>query len=86
MTTTSGRFVLELERRHRGVVRPPQGPAKDADRRDLDLEEVPRQHPLHLHRGVVRGHNVKKEVVLPGLYEDVRVDDLKHDLTEARFD
>ena len=30
--------------------------------------------------------NIKKEVVLPGLYEDVRVDDLKHDFTEARLD
>jgi hypothetical protein len=30
--------------------------------------------------------NIKKEVVLPGVYEDVRVDDLKHDFTEARLD
>jgi len=33
-----------------------------------------------------RRDNIKKEVVLPGLYEDVRVDDLKHDFTEARLD
>jgi hypothetical protein len=30
--------------------------------------------------------NIKKEVTLPGLYEDVRVDDLKHDFTEARLE
>jgi len=30
--------------------------------------------------------NIKKEVTLPGLYEDVRVDDLKHDFVEARLD
>lgn len=30
--------------------------------------------------------NVKKEVTLPGLYEDVRVDDLKHDFAEARLE
>jgi hypothetical protein len=29
--------------------------------------------------------NIKKEVTLPGLYEDVRVDDLKHEFTEARL-
>lgn len=29
--------------------------------------------------------NIKKEVTLPGLYEDVRVDDLKHDFTETRL-
>lgn len=27
--------------------------------------------------------NIKKEVTLPGLYEDVRVDDLKHDFAES---
>jgi hypothetical protein len=30
--------------------------------------------------------NVKKEVTLPGLYEDVRVDDLKHDFKETRLE
>ena len=30
--------------------------------------------------------NIKKEVTLPGVYEDVRVDDLKHDFAEARID
>jgi hypothetical protein len=30
--------------------------------------------------------NIKKEVTLPGLYEDVRVDDLKHDFTESRLE
>ncbi len=30
--------------------------------------------------------NIKKEVTLPGVYEDVRVDDLKHDFVEARLD
>lgn len=29
--------------------------------------------------------NIKKEVTLPGLYEDVRVDDLKHDFAETRL-
>lgn len=29
--------------------------------------------------------NIKKEVTLPGVYEDVRVDDLKHDFTESRL-
>jgi len=29
--------------------------------------------------------NIKKEVTLPGLYEDVRVDDLKHEFTEIRL-
>jgi hypothetical protein len=29
--------------------------------------------------------NIKKEVTLPGLYEDVRVDDLKHDFKEIRL-
>jgi hypothetical protein len=29
--------------------------------------------------------NIKKEVTLPGLYEDVRVDDLKHDFAEAKL-
>jgi hypothetical protein len=30
--------------------------------------------------------NIKKEVTLPGVYEDVRVDDLKHDFSESRLD
>jgi hypothetical protein len=29
--------------------------------------------------------NIKKEVTLPGVYEDVRVDDLKHEFAESRL-